>query len=143
MSPAPVNQLDFIQQQLDEIRDSFKFVWTEYLKWYTFLSTLNLLALGFVHGSATTPNRPSIVLAFATFNFLGCITSIALFEYTRRNRRRWSDGKAIIRSGLTGSGASGDVVETLTLPFAIGMWAAVANGIALLLFLVIWIRMWS
>lgn len=66
-----------IRNHLEELRDSFKFVWSEYLKWYTFLSTLNLLALTFIqHGEESTRN--DVVLTFAVFDVLGSLTTTAL-----------------------------------------------------------------
>lgn len=120
------------EAQVSRIETNFRFAWSEYLRWYAFLSTLNLVGLGFFveFGRNTGWLVPA---AFLMFNLLGLVTSILMVPYTRTVTE-------LVR-GL--DPVPPQELPNLTravggIPRTIGYWAAIANAISLVAFAALW-----
>ena len=92
-----------------------------YMTWYTFFASSNVLALGWIFGTEISPDvkpmlRP-ICFLFTGLNVLGAISTamvgISVGQLVK------ADGQAAILHGLI-------------------IWAAIANGIALIGFAFVW-----
>jgi hypothetical protein len=143
---ASDDQVRLVTEQLGEHRDIFKFVWAEYLRWYTFLAGLNLIGLGFIHDrdfieKTGSPDRIYVVAAFALFNVLFSLTSVGVLLYTRQTRQVWAVGKQFVAERSYSSSIPPEVVRIHALPFPMAYWAATANLIATIAFVAIWLRM--
>ena len=121
---------------LEARRDIFKFIWTAYLSWYTFFSTLNLIALSLSHQFEQA--LPLVAPIFAIFNALGVVTSLGILHYSQRAAAVLNSLEAAVSSLSTFMAASN---SPPLIPARLTVWAAAANAISLSLFAIAWISL--
>ena len=121
---------------LEARRDIFKFIWTAYLSWYTFFSTLNLVALSLSHQFDQA--LPLVAPIFAIFNALGVVTSLGILHYSRRAAALLNSLEAAV-SSLSTVMAIGSAPPLI--PSGLTGWAAAANALSLSLFATAWISL--
>lgn len=124
----------------EEVREHFKFVWSEYLKWFTFFCTFNLTALVVVHSVGTDPGLSPLVCAFLAIDVLSSVSSVYMFYYSGRvclHLNKLAEElcesaveppeKLIVRSRMMP-----------TFPMALSKWAAAANFLAIVILIAVW-----
>src|SRR6185312_9836863 len=128
---------DDAADKVDSIVDWLKFAWSEYLKWFAFLCTLNVAGIGVLR-YVEQPFQVWFEFVFVMFNVGGFLTSIALslhsFYATREIRK--IDEANRISSARDGRAARPHIAS---VPLAFGIWCAFASFCAMLQFSIIWL----
>jgi hypothetical protein len=122
------------EARISRLETNLRFVWSEYLRWYTFLSTLNLVGLGFFVGTGRHTGWP-VPAAFLMFNVLGLITAILMLPYTHKVTRlvdSLDDAALVDRPEQKLRGTQSGI------PKGIAYWGATANAVSLILFIALW-----
>lgn len=131
-------RITILSDQIAEAQDWLKFVWIEFLKWFAFLCTLNVAALGAFH--FIPANTQSILaIVFIVLNFGGCISTGFVMAYTNFAFLQESKAYAeIVRAYATANINGLDEVVKSTIPRRLAIWASISVLLALVLISFVW-----
>src|SRR5688572_21373455 len=114
--------LKVIESHRDELRDHFKFAWSEYMKWFSFFCTFNLTAIAVIHTVGASPGFSPLVSAFLAIDLIGTGSSVFMCRYSLASCRILRQSEEDIRSNTVPEDERDKVARmpTATLPAALG-----------------------
>lgn len=124
-----------------ELLDNFKFVWGEYMKWFSFFCGFNLIALGVVQKIGAPPGFSPFVAAFLTISILSSGSSVYMFAYSKRVCGNLEKLSADLCRQTVPVPEHDSVSRKIssTLPSPLTVWAASVNFVAIAIFIAMWV----
>jgi hypothetical protein len=138
MSDNIDEELQLLRTHVQQIQDWIRFVWAEYLKWFAFICTLNVAAVGAVHFIGSS-SRLYFSMVFALLDLGGCLSSIFVLFFTAssaRGAKVYSEAMDNLISARISINARN---LPATTPLVLGLWIGSSIIVALLFFLSLWI----
>jgi hypothetical protein len=133
---APWELLAF--EQYRELNSNFRSMWDVYIKFYTVFLTANVISIGVVIDRVDPANRPLIAAAFIAQNILAALTSAGLAAYSRTCRARLAAAAELLTPVPIDS-RQATALRRAPIPDVLGMWAGIANTIAHLALIAVWL----
>jgi hypothetical protein len=133
-------QIELVHRHVDHARNGFTFVWSEYMRWYTFFLGFNVAGLGIAAQFGSAEHRQPMAIAFVVFLALSLVFTTMLLVYTARLARRQLRLNRVLLNDA-GDFPDGESVRLLSepvLPFDLAMAMCV---LAVVVFLVL-LRLW-
>jgi hypothetical protein len=124
----------------EELGSMFRTVWDNYIKFYTVFLTFSLGAMSWLvtqQDKYPMPRRVHRVIAMALIlqSLLTAITSASIAMYSRTV----TSEQLSTEDSILGSGPRAPIILTPSIPGTLGMWAGVANCIAMIGMIAVWI----
>jgi hypothetical protein len=130
------SRLAFAQYQ--ELGMSLRSSWDIYIKFFTVFITFNVIAIGAVVERVDPINRPLMAAAFIAQNLLASGTALGLAWYTKKCRGQLERIADVLLQG-TPRHVNRAVLREAPIPGTTGVWAGIANFIAHVSLIGIWI----
>jgi 3-oxoacyl-[acyl-carrier-protein] synthase-3 len=125
---------EILRKEIDDLYDWLKFVWSEFLKWFTFFCTLNVAAIGALQ-FVDIYLRQFVEFVFFVLNIGGVVSSTFVLSYTWTIASRVTDTRK--KLGATYDNVSKSLLRG-TEPFILAAWTGSSIVAAFLLFVSIW-----
>lgn len=138
--PIEANALWILKARHEQVSSMFQTIWNNYITFYTVFLTFSLGAMGWLiaHKEKDIIPRPVhwvIVLALILQSFLTSITSAFVALYSHKLAREQLSNEADI---LGGEPRPSSLLKS-SIPGPLGIWAGVANCIAMLGMIAAWV----
>lgn len=130
---------EYLRENRDELHQWLRYIWGEYMKWFTFLSTLNVAGLALTQ--KIIPQDGFLVcLAFSVFNILGLVGTITIQIYSFISLRRTDRLLNLLKGLATDQELPSPIKQEFlpTLPLFVPIWTGIANFTAIAFFALIW-----
>ena len=125
-------------EQYREHATSFRSSWDIYIKFFTVFITFNVIAIGAVLERVAPTNRPLMSAAFIAQNLLAAGTALGVAWYSRRCKEQM-ERTADVLLASAGDPATRAILREAPIPANTGVWAGVANFIAHVTLIAVWI----
>jgi hypothetical protein len=129
------------KRHLDECSLQYRAVWDLYLKFYVMFMTVNGAALGLTVQYVSERDAKAVIsLAFLLQNALAGSTALVIAKFTSNTAKKAQELAAFVlldAVSTTREPLPSALAESM-IPGQLGWWAAIANGIAHLIFGVLW-----